>query len=192
MQQQLHVNDKVYIKDEVHVWLPARVIETNNNNTTDLDHILVEIDLPFDWARTTMTTTTTQKQQEQDSSQQQLQGERRWVHLNDYKDRKLPLQNVATSSSSSSSSSSNSESGARGDITALTHLHEAAVLYQIKCRHVNQMPYTRVGDILIAVNPCTWIDSLYTADQRHLYAKNFVWHGKHRAVADTNIKIRMC
>lgn len=175
MEQQLQVNDKVFIKDEDHVWVPARVIE----NATD--RILVEIDLPSDWVRTTTATSSNsiikisrdqqqpqlEQQQEQQSSPPQLQGERRWVHLDDYKDRQLPLQNNTSSSST----------GGR-DIAELPHLHEAAVLYQIKSRHVARKPYTRVGDIVIALNPCQWIDKLYTAEQRHVYAKSFVWQGK--------------
>jgi myosin-5 len=119
---------------------------------TDGEHLVkVQIELPPDWNKTTLDT---KKTLALDKSEQ-------WVDLNDYHDHKLPLQN----------------SKAVRDIAELAHLHEAAILYQIKARHALQKPYTRVGEIIIAVNPCQWIDGLYSQDLQKLYAKHFVWQG---------------
>ena len=35
----------------------------------------------------------------------------------------------------------------------LPHIHEAAVLYNLKDHPGDRAPYTRVGDIVVAVNP---------------------------------------
>lgn len=36
-------------------------------------------------------------------------------------------------------------------------------------------PYTRTGDIVIAVNPYQWLTDLYTEKQQVEYAKKLVW-----------------
>ena len=48
-------------------------------------------------------------------------------------------------------------------------------MYNIKVRHVKALPYTRTGDMVVAVNPYQWIDSLYTDQQRKHYAQKLVW-----------------
>jgi myosin-5 len=45
----------------------------------------------------------------------------------------------------------------------------------MKARHVRALPYTRTGDIVIAVNPYQWLTYLYTEEQQLLYAKKLVW-----------------
>jgi hypothetical protein len=57
----------------------------------------------------------------------------------------------------------------------LPHLHEAAILYQVKERHVLEKPYTRVGEIVVAINPCQWIEGLYSKEEQEKYAKILVW-----------------
>jgi hypothetical protein len=114
--------------------------------------VLVRIDLPSNWNETTVYTKIKKKHME------------RWINLNSYHNHHLPLQN---------------EEMVR-DIAELPHLHEAAILYQIKERFVQLKPYTRVGQIIVAVNPCQWISELYTKEQQQLYAKHFMWQGKKR------------
>jgi len=63
---------------------------------------------------------------------------------------------------------------AMDDMVDLPFLHEAAILYNLKARHVTKLPYTRTGDIVIAVNPYQWI-SLYTKEHQLLYAHRLVW-----------------
>ncbi|KAF4323204.1 hypothetical protein BBO99_00002788 [Phytophthora kernoviae] len=43
----------------------------------------------------------------------------------------------------------------------LNHLHEAAILRNLKKRFRSRMPYTYTGDICLAVNPYQWLDELY-------------------------------
>jgi myosin-5 len=45
----------------------------------------------------------------------------------------------------------------------------------MKARHVKALPYTRTGDIVIAVNPYQWLTHLYTEEQQLHYAKKLVW-----------------
>ena len=55
---------------------------------------------------------------------------------------------------------------------------KAAILYNLKSRHVKGKPYTRTGDIVIAVNPYEWIHSLYTPAKREQYARKIIWDFK--------------
>jgi myosin-5 len=48
-------------------------------------------------------------------------------------------------------------------------------LFNIKARHVLALPYTRTGDIVIAVNPYQWLTHLYEEKVQLLYAKKLVW-----------------
>jgi myosin-5 len=52
---------------------------------------------------------------------------------------------------------------------------QAAILYNLKLRHINEKPYTRTGDIVIAVNPYKWHDHLYTEQKRNHYSNRLVW-----------------
>ena len=55
------------------------------------------------------------------------------------------------------------------------HFRQAAILYNLKHRHINERPYTRTGDILIAVNPYKWFEDLYTEEKRSYYSNRLVW-----------------
>jgi myosin heavy subunit len=111
----------------------------------DDDQVLVRIDLPKDWKTTTLL-------QPNDAYK------KRWISLKDYDDHVLPVQNSIQCR----------------DMAELTHLHEAEILYQIKQRHcVADKPYTRVGDMMVAMNPCRWIHSLYTVEQQNFYFEHF-------------------
>jgi len=57
----------------------------------------------------------------------------------------------------------------------LPFLHEAAILYNLKKRHLDNFPYTRTGDIIIAVNPFQWFTKIYTESVRANYANKLVW-----------------
>lgn len=45
----------------------------------------------------------------------------------------------------------------------------------MKARHVLAKPYTRTGDIVIAVNPYQWLTHLYTVQEQMKYARKLVW-----------------
>ena len=91
--------------------------------------------------------------------------EERSIDLTTYESSTLPLQNV-------------DESGTqivREDMCDLPSLHEAAILYNLRARHHDSLPYTRVGDIIIAMNPFRWIDGLYNDEVREKYVDRLVW-----------------
>jgi myosin-5 len=54
-------------------------------------------------------------------------------------------------------------------------LPQAAILYNLKKRHQLGKPYTRTGDIIIAVNPFQWFTDLYTEKKRAYYSNKLVW-----------------
>jgi myosin V len=45
----------------------------------------------------------------------------------------------------------------------------------MKKRHMNGKPYTRTGDIIIAINPFQWFHELYTEKKRTYYSNRLVW-----------------
>ena len=141
------VGDRVFVRDEHYVWLPARVLELED------DRALVRIDLPEHWDETTALI---------DPAKQEVSTALpdRWVPLSQYFNHRLPLQNDHT------------ESTFR-DLAELPNFHEASMLQQLKERHCRQLPYTRVGEILVAINPCQWIPDLYSRDQQRLYHQLF-------------------
>ena len=55
------------------------------------------------------------------------------------------------------------------------HIKQAAILYNLKKRHLAEKPYTRTGDIVIAVNPYQWIDGMYSEKKRLYYSNRLVW-----------------
>jgi len=83
------------------------------------------------------------------------------ISLKDYKESggTLPLQNKVVLE----------------DMVDLPFLHEAAILYNIKARHQEALPYTRTGDIVIAVNPYQWLLYLYEEPEQLRYANTLVW-----------------
>jgi myosin heavy subunit len=117
-------------------------------------------------------------------------GVTRTVHLKHYAHGALPLQNVERkcrgqmkvmtsifSGQHSSSLPCPQIVNAR-DMADLAYLHEAAILYNLKLRHADKLPYTRVGDIVVAVNPFQWINGLYSSRKQALYASHLIWNVK--------------
>jgi hypothetical protein len=85
------------------------------------------------------------------------------VDYKNYAEEELPLQN----------------SQAKRDMVDLVHLHDAAILYNLQQRHADLQPYTRVGEILVAMNPFQWIDSLYTTECQEDYTHKLIGKGEH-------------
>jgi len=56
------------------------------------------------------------------------------------------------------------------DLTALSYLHEPAVLHNLKVRYVKDEIYTFTGAILIALNPWKPVPALYAEDVMRQYA----------------------
>lgn len=50
---------------------------------------------------------------------------------------------------------------------------------------MHSLPYTRTGDIIIAVNPYVWLHHLYSEDVRCRYAQSLVWSNNNNSAAIT-------
>jgi len=90
------------------------------------------------------------------------------VPLKEYNRGVLPMQNV----------DANGFLKPYPDMVNLPFLHEAALLYNLKERHRAGKPYTRTGDIIIAVNPFQWFTEIYTEKVRNRYARVLVWENQ--------------
>ncbi|KAL7529623.1 hypothetical protein ACHAXR_003060, partial [Thalassiosira sp. AJA248-18] len=143
----------VYIRDPHYSWMPATIESAED----DKRRVKVKVRLPGDWGDQTVLPT--------GRGAQNVKLER-LVKLTDYGNDELPLQNVEKDGVTAMG---------KNDMADLTNLHEAAILYNLKARHADSRPYTRVGDILVAVNPFRWIDGLYSEDKQDFYAKNLIW-----------------
>mmetsp|Transcript_50708 Transcript_50708/g.61163 ORF Transcript_50708/g.61163 Transcript_50708/m.61163 type:complete len:403 (+) Transcript_50708:153-1361(+) len=88
------------------------------------------------------------------------------IALSDYDNLTLPLQDVDDAG----------QFRHRNDMTDLPYLHEAGILYNLATRHNLEMPYTRAGSVIFAMNPLKWFDGLYNEARRRDYAERFVWH----------------
>ena len=196
------VGDKVYVRDEDYAWLPAIVVDLD----PEQDRVKVQIDLPNNWEFSTVlldddkTERASKFQDDEEEAVSSLSAchnvcvglpdacdalslpilphwgstdaaagaahPQRWVQLDDYFNHQLPLRRQQD------------ERRLVRDLADLEHLHEPAVLYQLKSRHANKKPYTRVGEIVVAVNPCQWIPQLYSSETQRAYALNLIWQGK--------------
>jgi myosin heavy subunit len=56
-----------------------------------------------------------------------------------------------------------------GDMCDLDHLHEPAVMNNLRVRFQQSMPYTYTGQTCIAVNPFCWVEGLYDQSLRTKY-----------------------
>ena len=117
----------VYIKDKQYGWLPANVISIDTAKATATVKALVP------------------NKNNDGSDSDSYTKEERIVKLKDYSEtsQTLPLQNILE----------NGELMVVQDMCDLPSLHEAAIMYNLKARHEGMEPYTRVGDIVIAMNP---------------------------------------
>ncbi|VEU39398.1 unnamed protein product [Pseudo-nitzschia multistriata] len=138
----------VYIRDDEHAWVPARVVESDGTTAkVAVPQYACEEEITSDGGKAATGFKTAE------------------VKLKDYHSGVLPLQNV-------------NESGTLievNDMVDLPYLHEAAILYNLKSRHVRALPYARVADIVIAVNPYQWLTHLYEDEVRMHYAQRIVW-----------------
>ena len=161
------------MRDPNYAWLPASVVSVNADHpsssapssTSSLAR--VRIDLPEDWYDTTHVPKTRKRgwtpvpssspsPSPRGGAQPAIveDGTILTVSLDDYDNSELPPR------ISDDDDDGGGGGGARGgwgrgkaDMADLPHLHEAAVLYNLKDRHGGGAPYTRVGGIVVAVNP---------------------------------------
>ncbi|RLN74255.1 hypothetical protein BBJ28_00009013 [Nothophytophthora sp. Chile5] len=87
----------------------------------------------------------------------------------------LPLQNgeAETGAGDDKASSSRPKTAVVGaeDMCELGHLHEPAIVYNVRERFFAKAPYTYTGKIVVAVNPYQWIKSLYSESLRDMYTE---------------------
>ena len=124
------VGTPVYVRDAQFSWIPATIESPQD----DKQRIKVRIRLPSDWEECTIIP---------HSKSSLITDTDRIVKLTDYPNNELPLQNVFAAN----------DTVGKNDMADLTNLHEAAILYNLKARHKEGNPYTRVGDIMVALNP---------------------------------------
>jgi myosin heavy subunit len=150
----------VYILDKDYAWIPALLVDqTKETSTVSILEYRNESEI-------------TGSNNVNDDNGRQQKKKTVTVQLKDYPNGALPLQNVSPEGSSIH---------AVQDMIELAFLHEAAILYNLKHRHVvESLPYTRTGDIVIAVNPYKWIHHLYTEQNRTLYSRSLVWEASQK------------
>ncbi|KAI9916764.1 hypothetical protein PsorP6_016900 [Peronosclerospora sorghi] len=136
------VGARCYIPDEDHAWLPVYVEEVNEQKGT----VTVRIQRRRNDAH---------GQESVDHDDADRSGETRIVAINGG----FPLQNAQLS---------RSEEGLENMID-LNHLHEAAILRNLKKRFRARQPYTYTGDICLAVNPYQWLEEQYTPGLHQKY-----------------------
>jgi hypothetical protein len=181
---------QVYVRDDAYVWLPARLLDINKEEKT----AKVQITLPSNWHTSTILC--------DDSSIEDLEDN---LLLSDRAHHttsvsplspRLPVSPTNTSNNSLDQIRTISllhydpQQVMNGgdlprrnvnlnqrDMADLQYLHEPAILYNLKERHAHSQPYTRVGDIVVAMNPYVWLPKLYTAEMRDLYAQALIWSG---------------
>mmetsp|Transcript_19546 Transcript_19546/g.25216 ORF Transcript_19546/g.25216 Transcript_19546/m.25216 type:complete len:1148 (+) Transcript_19546:87-3530(+) len=139
---------QVFVKDPNFGWVPAMVMSQSGDKAT--------VKVPQYKDEQSITS---------DGGASAKSSEERIINLKDYAHKVLPLQNV----------DNNNRLLAFADMIHLPYLHEAAILYNLKERHGGGNPYTRTGDIIIAVNPFQWFTELYTDEKRAYYSNKLVW-----------------
>eukprot|EP00533_Pseudo-nitzschia_delicatissima_P009447 CAMPEP_0116089034 /NCGR_PEP_ID=MMETSP0327-20121206/6212_1 /TAXON_ID=44447 /ORGANISM="Pseudo-nitzschia delicatissima, Strain B596" /LENGTH=1142 /DNA_ID=CAMNT_0003580203 /DNA_START=18 /DNA_END=3443 /DNA_ORIENTATION=- len=138
----------VFIRDPEYAWIPAI-----KESSTDKSAVVRIPQYPSEQATVCDGGATAKGWEEEE------------VPLKEYNRGVLPMQNV----------DQNGFLKSYPDMVNLPFLHEAGLLYNLKERHKNGKPYTRTGDIIIAVNPFQWFKEIYTEKVRNRYARVLVW-----------------
>ncbi|KAJ0409283.1 hypothetical protein P43SY_006780 [Pythium insidiosum] len=176
---------RVYVPDERLVWVPATVVGVDASGkrirvrVDDLRRtLLLEEGQPLPWETDDAA---------DDALAASFVGDERVIDLTlEHMPDALPLQNspadmahstkqtdprvtqAATSVLGDALMRATSRTGAQ-DMCELHHLHEPAIVYNIRNRFFAQAPYTYTGKIVVAVNPYRWIKPLYSEALRELY-----------------------
>lgn len=159
-------NVKVYVRDQPYAWLPGSIVFIKDGKA------FVRIELPLNWHSSTVLCQDSGLEEVEDALLDGANNDEdgdddkkkpnafRSVPLASYPNNQLPLQNKC---------------GNKSDMTTLPHLHEAAMLYNLKERNSLKKPYTRVRNIIVAMNPFARIEKLYSLEMQRFYARQFVW-----------------
>lgn len=157
-------SNHVYVQSKDHGWIPARLLESSNDTATvSIGVYKSQQDMITEAGSTSKKTLAT-------------------VELKEYPNQSLPLQNV----------DDDGKLKAVADLVDLDFLHEAAILYNLKSRHKRSKPYTRTGELIIAVNPFQWFHKLYSEEQRMHYANALVWDSESTAVVEPHVYETSC
>ncbi|CAJ1968786.1 unnamed protein product [Cylindrotheca closterium] len=147
---ELKTANHAYVLDPIDSWIPCQVVERKTSTE-------VVVSIP-------------QYRNQQaikcDGGRSALRKKNKIIDVSKYSNQALPLQNV-------------DEDGRLKqveDMVDLPYLHEAAILYNLKERHIKSLPYTRTGDIVLACNPYQWFHDLYSWKQHQQYAHVLVWN----------------
>uniref|UniRef100_H3GED2 Myosin motor domain-containing protein n=1 Tax=Phytophthora ramorum TaxID=164328 RepID=H3GED2_PHYRM len=146
---QMVVGAKCYVPDETYVWLPAQILrEVKSVDAKKPEKTLVLRVFPPPGDSGTVV----QEERVLDFNDPKVKAMLKALQLES-----LPYQN--------------DKLGPEGieDMTALNYLHEAAILYNVKKRFLQELPYTYTGDICIAVNPYQWLPELYSEQVQSQY-----------------------
>lgn len=155
--------DKVYVQDEIFGWLPGIVLQVECG-TKNNDRALVCIELPEDWDATTVL-----QQQNHDGKMpcfgyRELNGQQRWVFLNDYFNHRLPER-----------FSNCIGDPLYRDVGDIPEVNEAEILYLLKTKYnrAHENPYIRLGNkLMISLsdpNECILHNNFYSLDQQRAY-----------------------
>ncbi|ETK96364.1 hypothetical protein, variant 3 [Phytophthora nicotianae CJ01A1] len=140
---------KCYVPDDTYVWLPAQILrEEKSSDPKKPEKTVVLRVYPPPGDATAVV------------------DEERVLDFNDHK-----VKAMLKSLQLESLPYQNENLGPNGieDMTALNYLHEAAILYNVKKRFLQKLPYTYTGDICIAVNPYQWLPELYSEQVQSQY-----------------------
>ncbi|KAI9913229.1 hypothetical protein PsorP6_005924 [Peronosclerospora sorghi] len=143
---------RVFIPDDKLVWVPATVLSVDPSGKV----FRVRVQPLRDGA----------------NSSDDL-AEERIVDLNeDGMPDSLPLQNVLDEGDEQENDAAKTQHGVGAeDMCHLSHLHEPAIVYNVRERFFAKEPYTYTGNIVIAVNPYQWIKEHYSDELRDLYTQ---------------------
>ena len=150
---------KVFVRDQAYGWLPASIVFIKEGQA------FVRLELPSNWHSSTALCEDSGLEEVEDALANGRQDTKipkafRSVPLEAYPNNQLPLQN---------------KNGNQSDMTALPHLHEAAMLYNLKERNALGKPYTRVRDVVVAVNPLRQLEKMYSLETQRYYATKIIW-----------------
>ncbi|GLE07845.1 hypothetical protein PINS_up018551 [Pythium insidiosum] len=142
-----------YVPDDAHVWLPAQLLRDEKvGDANDARKLHVRVSVPVVDPATGVTTADETQDRVVDMQDKATKALFARLQLDT-----LPYQN--------------DQLGPTGidDMIALNYLHEPAILYNVKRRFLQQLPYTYTGDICIAVNPYQWLPELYAPELHARY-----------------------
>ncbi|ETP34617.1 hypothetical protein F442_17095 [Phytophthora nicotianae P10297] len=145
---------RVFIPDEKLVWVPATVLSVDGTGKV----FRVRVQPLADASDATA------------GYDQDAPAEERTIDLNeDGMPNSLPLQNGPAEGDEDETKTKHSVGA--DDMCELGHLHEPAIVYNVRERFYAKEPYTYTGKIVVAVNPYQWIKEHYSEELRDLYTQ---------------------